>query len=149
MVKLEITIKEYERTAPILRGQVTIRGIEPIFVQFAMENFRHMLVDLEYDISEMSFSSYLIGRERNVPVVAIPVFPNRRFRHSYIFVDTKGKIREPRDLIGKKVGIPSLSTDSTSLDKGNSTTRVPSVRPRSNKVVLRSRTGAPSNQLTG
>ena len=107
MVKLEITIKEYERTAPILTGKVAIQGIEPTFVQFAMENFRHMLVDLEYDISEMSFSSYLIGRERNVPVVAIPVFPNRRFRHSYIFVDTKDRIKEPRDLIGKKVGIPS------------------------------------------
>ena len=106
-IRVEMTIKEYERTAPILRGQVAIQGIEPVFVPFEMENFRHMLADLEYDISEMSFSSYLIAREAGVPVVAIPVFPNRRFRHSYIFVDTKGRIKEPRDLIGKRVGIPN------------------------------------------
>ena len=106
-LRLGITMKEYERTAPILRGQIPIDGIEPTFVPFKMENFQHMLADLEYDISEMSFSSYLIARERSVPVVAIPVFPNRRFRHSYIFVDTKGRINEPIDLIGKRVGIPS------------------------------------------
>src|SRR5579872_1894913 len=104
---LRMTIKEYERTAPILRGQVPIEGIEPNFLSFEMENFRKMLVDLEYDISEMSFSSYLIGKEIGVPIIAIPVFPNRRFRHGYIFVDTRGRIKEPRDLIGKKVGIPS------------------------------------------
>ena len=109
-LRLGITMKEYERTAPILRGQISIEGIELTFVPFEMENFQRMIADLEYDISEMSFSSYLIARERGVPLVAIPVFPNRRFRHSYIFVDTKGRIKEPRDLIGKRVGIPDPSS---------------------------------------
>ena len=64
-LQLRISMKEYERTAPILRGQITLDGIEPTFVPFEMENFQHMIADLEYDISEMSFSSYLIAsRER-------------------------------------------------------------------------------------
>ncbi|MGI0092249.1 MAG: ABC transporter substrate-binding protein, partial [Nitrososphaerales archaeon] len=96
-----ISIKEYERTSPILRRQVAIQGVEPTFVPFSMENFRRMLVNFEFDICEMSVSSYLIARDRGIPVIAIPVFPHRRFRHSYIFIDTKGRIKEPRDLIGK------------------------------------------------
>jgi len=99
-------MKAYDRALPVLSGQVPIEGVDPIFISFEIENFARMLNNLEYDVSEMSFSSYLIAREMGIPVTAIPVFPHRRFRHSYIFVDTKGRIKEPRDLIGKKVGIP-------------------------------------------
>jgi len=105
-LRLSVHMKAYDRALPILTGQVPIQGVEPIFISFEIENFARMLTNLEYDISEMSFSSYLIARDMGIPITAIPVFPHRRFRHSYIFVDTKGKIREPRDLIGKRVGIP-------------------------------------------
>jgi 4,5-dihydroxyphthalate decarboxylase len=40
------------------------------------------------------------------PFVAIPVFPSRFFRHSCIFVSAKSGIREPKDLAGKKIGVP-------------------------------------------
>ena len=40
------------------------------------------------------------------PFIAIPVFPSRFFRHSCIFVYAESGIREPKDLIGKRVGIP-------------------------------------------
>ena len=38
--------------------------------------------------------------------IAIPVFPSRFFRHSCIYVNAKSGIREPKDLVGKKVGNP-------------------------------------------
>ena len=38
------------------------------------------------------------------PLTAIPVFLHRRFRHGFLFVNAKAGIREPKDLIGKKVG---------------------------------------------
>jgi 4,5-dihydroxyphthalate decarboxylase len=40
------------------------------------------------------------------PFVAIPVFPSRFFRHSSIYVNARAGIREPRDLVGKRVGVP-------------------------------------------
>src|SRR6266851_6523908 len=38
------------------------------------------------------------------PLTAIPVFLHRRFRHGFLFVNADAGIREPKDLIGKKVG---------------------------------------------
>ena len=40
------------------------------------------------------------------PFVAIPVFPSRFFRHSCIYLNADAGIREPKDLIGKRVGNP-------------------------------------------
>jgi 4,5-dihydroxyphthalate decarboxylase len=37
--------------------------------------------------------------------MAIPVFPNRKFRHSYIFVRKDSPLKEPAQLTGKRVGI--------------------------------------------
>ena len=37
--------------------------------------------------------------------MAIPAFPNRKFRHSYIFVPENSPLKEPAQLKGKKIGI--------------------------------------------
>ena len=61
-----------------------------------------MLRHREFDVAEMSLSSYVVSLftpER--PFIAIPVFPSRLFRHSCIYVNAGSGIREPRDLIGK------------------------------------------------
>ena len=39
-------------------------------------------------------------------MVAIPVFPSRVFRHSAIYVRKSSGITKPKDLAGKKVGVP-------------------------------------------
>jgi 4,5-dihydroxyphthalate decarboxylase len=57
----------------------------------------------------MSLSSYTLSLFReNPPFIAIPVFPSRSFRHSGIFVNANAGIREPKDLIGKRVGNPEF-----------------------------------------
>jgi 4,5-dihydroxyphthalate decarboxylase len=59
----------------------------------------------EFDVSEMSFSSYLISKFQDpAPFIAIPVFPSRSFRHSGIYINANAGIRKPADLIGKRVG---------------------------------------------
>lgn len=105
-MRLSITLREYDRTSGLLHGEVPIEGVDPNFVPFEIDNFRRMLNFQEYDVSEMSMSSYLVARERGLPLIAIPVFPHRRFRHSYVFVNRDSGIKEPRDLIGKRFGIP-------------------------------------------
>src|SRR5262249_33250345 len=60
----------------------------------------------EFDVSELSLSTYTVLRGRGEPLIAIPVFPSFAFRHSAIFVRADVGIREPRDLVGKRVGVP-------------------------------------------
>jgi 4,5-dihydroxyphthalate decarboxylase len=71
------------------------------------ETFFRMARYREFDIAEMSMSSYTVSLHRDPqPFVAIPVFPSRFFRHSCIYVSAKSGIREPKDLIGRKIGTP-------------------------------------------
>src|SRR2546425_8188682 len=73
--------------------------IEEIFFRFT--KFR------EWDASEMSFGKAvaLLSEERP-DIVAIPVFPSRVFRHSAIYLGRNSSIRKPKDLEGRRIGIP-------------------------------------------
>lgn len=83
-------------------------GIDLVFLNMPVEEtFFRMLRHREFDIAEMSLSSYVMScfaPER--PFVAIPIFPSRFFRHSSIYVNAGAGIHEPRDLIGKRIGNP-------------------------------------------
>jgi 4,5-dihydroxyphthalate decarboxylase len=55
----------------------------------------------------MSLSSYTVSLfKEKQNFIAIPVFPSRFFRHSCIYVNAKSGIKEPKDLIGRKIGNP-------------------------------------------
>jgi 4,5-dihydroxyphthalate decarboxylase len=87
---------------------VRAEGIDLIYNNlFVEETFFRMLRNREFDIAEMSLSSYCVSLMRDDPAfIAIPVFPSRFFRHSCIFVSAKSGVREPKDLAGRKIGVP-------------------------------------------
>lgn len=110
MPKLPLTLAcwNYDRTRALADGRVTVDGVELNYLNLPVEEtFFRMLRHREFDVAEMSLSSYTLSLFReNPPFIAIPVFPSRMFRHSCIFVNAHNGIREPRDLIGKRVGSP-------------------------------------------
>ncbi len=89
-------------------GSVSPDGIELVYLnQPVEETFFRMVRYREFDCSEMSLSSYAASLQaENPPVIAIPVFPSRFFRHSCIFVSAKSGIRQPSDLKGRRIGVP-------------------------------------------
>lgn len=105
---LSLACWNYDRTQALADGSVTVDGIDlNIQTLEVEETFFRMLRHREFDAAEMSLSSYCVTLGRgNSPFIAIPVFPSRLFRHGCIFVGADSGITEPRDLIGKRVGVP-------------------------------------------
>ena len=63
----------------------------------------------EFDIAEMGCSLHLSSHGgSDYPFVALPVFPSKLFRHGFIFINTGAGIGVPKDLEGKKVGVPAF-----------------------------------------
>src|SRR5215470_14929259 len=78
-----------------------------------------MLQKGEFDICEVSLSSYLMAKSRSMPFTAIPVFPRRLFSQSQMWVNVDAGIHSPRDLIGRKVGLNTFQTTLSVLAKGD------------------------------
>jgi 4,5-dihydroxyphthalate decarboxylase len=107
-LRLSLGCWNYDRTRGLLEGRIQPDGIDLNYLDMPVEEtFFRMLRYQEFDCAEMSLSSYAVSLfKEKKHFIAIPIFPSRFFRHSCIYVNTKAGIREPRDLIGKKVGNP-------------------------------------------
>jgi 4,5-dihydroxyphthalate decarboxylase len=109
MSKLNLTLAlcDYDRTQALKTGAVAPQGVDlNVLTLTPEEMFYRMGRFREFDVSELSLSTYTIRRGRGEPLIAIPVFPSKSFRHSAIFVRDGAGIREPRDLRGKRMGVP-------------------------------------------
>lgn len=109
-LRLSLACWNYDRTRALLEGRIPVDGIELTYLNLPVEEtFFRMLRHHEFDVAEMSLSSYVMSRFADAPpFIAIPVFPSRFFRHSCIYVNRNSGIREPKDLIGKRVGTPEF-----------------------------------------
>ena len=106
-LQLSIAMGDYDRTRALLDGSVQIDGVDPVCMTLSPEEmFFRAFRGLEFDISELSFSSYLVKASKGEsPYIAVPVFLSRAFRHTSIWV-RKDRVRRPEDLKGRRVGLP-------------------------------------------
>jgi 4,5-dihydroxyphthalate decarboxylase len=106
-VRLTLACGHYDRTQPLISGQIEVEGVDLNILSHLSSPVRHtrMLVNREFDICELSLSQFLMVRDRGLPFIGVPVFPHRRFRHSYIFVRRGANISRPQDLKGRRIGL--------------------------------------------
>jgi 4,5-dihydroxyphthalate decarboxylase len=113
MADLPITVAsgDYDRVRALKDGRVPFQGCTVTYSTVeANELFIRNLKNREFDVSEMSFSTYITLKDRGQHhYTAVPVFLSRAFRHSAIFVRSD-RIRSPADLKGKRVGTPEYLT---------------------------------------
>ena len=109
MSKLKLTLAcgRYDHTQPLIDGRVQPEGVDLTFLPLRPgETFWRMLNHGEFDISEMSLSSYTILRsEGDTRFIALPVFPSRVFRHSAVYLQANSGMERPQELKGKRVGV--------------------------------------------
>lgn len=97
-----------DRTLGLYTGDVVPQGIDLSYIAFSSPGdlFRRQAQFAEFDVSEMSTSTYLVMTARGDDrLVGLPIFVSRNFRHSQVYVHEDAGIREPADLRGKRVGV--------------------------------------------
>jgi 4,5-dihydroxyphthalate decarboxylase len=109
-VPLTLACGDYEIVRALKEGIVKPDGIDLTVITEMDSTSRHwrFLRNREFDMAEVSCSSYMLARDNDFPVRAIPVFLHRRFRHGFVFINTQKGILSPKDLIGKKIGVKSF-----------------------------------------
>src|SRR5579863_5116959 len=107
-LRLTMACWNYDRTRALMEERVPIDGVELTYLNLPVEEtFFRMLRHREFDVAELSLSSYTVSLFKEpAPFIAIPVFPSRFFRHSCIYIHAGSGIREPKDLAGKRIGNP-------------------------------------------
>jgi 4,5-dihydroxyphthalate decarboxylase len=111
MAKLSVTFAccRYDRTEALREGDVTVEGVDLncLTMSAGREIFDRMVGGLEFEVAELSSSEFIaLAGQGDRRFVALPVFPSRVFRHGYVFVNRRSGITKPKDLEGKRVGVP-------------------------------------------
>ncbi|HEX2565592.1 MAG TPA: ABC transporter substrate-binding protein [Burkholderiales bacterium] len=102
-VPLTVALGPYEH----VRG-LNPQGLSVTLLEIPIEEMHFRFTRFrEWDASEMSFGKVAaLLAEAHPDIVALPVFTSRVFRHSAIYLAEGSKIKSPKDLEGRKVGIP-------------------------------------------
>jgi 4,5-dihydroxyphthalate decarboxylase len=110
MVDVPITIAcgNYDRTRAIRDGTVNVEGCAVTYLPLYPEEIFHRVFKFqEFDVSEISFSSYLRTVAAGTSAyIGIPAFVSRIFRHSSMYIRGGAGIEKPQDLRGKRIGVP-------------------------------------------
>jgi 4,5-dihydroxyphthalate decarboxylase len=109
-LKLSMLTGSYEIVRALKEGEIQPKGIDLSIARFPGTGAIHDAVALRKaaDINEFNGGHYVVQKANGRDdITAIPVFLHRRFRHGFIYVN-KAKVKEPKDLVGKRIGSTSI-----------------------------------------
>jgi 4,5-dihydroxyphthalate decarboxylase len=108
IVRLAITLAcgDSDRTRALGNGRVEVEGVDLTMLTLSPEEtFFRMVRFQEFDVAELSLSTFVLTTQQDAPFVAIPVYPSRAFRHNGIYVYSGSGIESPGQLTGRRVGL--------------------------------------------
>ena len=119
-VPITIAAGDYDRTRAIHDGRVRVDGCDVTYLTLRPEEvFFRAVRHAEFDVTELSFSTYLMLAQRGISAyIAIPVFLSRLFRHSGFYIRTDRGIDGPADLKGKTIGVPEFQVTAAVWQRG-------------------------------
>ncbi|MEA3194621.1 MAG: 4,5-dihydroxyphthalate decarboxylase [Betaproteobacteria bacterium] len=107
-IPLTLAMNPYDHVRDVLSGEVRATGIDIIPLELPIEEIFYRFTKFrEWQASEMSFGKVISLMSEDKPeIICVPVFLSRVFRHSAIYLPENSPIKKPKDLEGKRVGIP-------------------------------------------
>ena len=108
-LNLNFACGSYDLLRPLWEKVVEPAGIDlNVMTMQSPERHGRMLRHEEFDACELSLVGYLVAHDQGRDFTAIPAFPHRRFRHSYMVKRAGCGIDKPSDLNGKRIGLDTL-----------------------------------------
>ncbi|MEV0473110.1 4,5-dihydroxyphthalate decarboxylase [Streptomyces prunicolor] len=102
---VDIASFRYDTTRPLFDGTVAFDGLDAtLHTASTIPEIFAGLTAGRFDVAEFGLTYYLRALDAGAELVALPVFPNRVFRHSCVFVNTHKGIRGPEDLADRTIG---------------------------------------------
>ncbi|HEX9463654.1 MAG TPA: ABC transporter substrate-binding protein [Alphaproteobacteria bacterium] len=119
-IPLTIACGDYDRTRALKDGRVPVEGCAVTYLPMEPEEvFHRAFKHEEFDVCELSFSSYIRSIDSGNPVyLGIPAFVSRVFRHSGVYIRTDRGIKSPADLKGKTIGLPEYQITAVVWQRG-------------------------------
>ncbi|HUQ26466.1 MAG TPA: ABC transporter substrate-binding protein [Burkholderiales bacterium] len=107
-IPLTLAMNPYDHVRDVLNGEVRATGIDLVPLELPIEEIFYRFTKFrEWQASEMSFGKVIsLMSEVNPEIICVPVFLSRVFRHSAIYLPENSSIKKPKDLEGRRVGIP-------------------------------------------
>jgi 4,5-dihydroxyphthalate decarboxylase len=119
-LRLTFAIGDYLHMRELTLGRIKPEGIDLTVLTLPLETIAYrFLATYEWEVSEFSMATYCtMVANGNAPMVGLPVFPSRVFRHGAIFVRDNSPIKTGADLKGKKVGVPQWTQTAVTYVRG-------------------------------
>jgi len=117
---LKTLIGSYGNTQALKDGTVTAPGITLDFVEVTPVHtaFRRMVEQLEFDVSEMAVTTYMVAKAFDKQLAGLPVVLFRKFHHGTILCNVHSGIREPKDLEERRVGMRAFAQTGPTWSRG-------------------------------
>ena len=108
---LRALLGDYPVTRAMKEGRVRSDRVRLEFAPGAspIPHFRRAVRGLEFDVAELALVTFLMARDRGVPLVLLPAVVVARFQHPLLVQDAARPALAPRELEGRRVGVRSYS----------------------------------------
>lgn len=119
-LKISIATWSYDRIQAVKDGRAPVEGCEVTYLSPGIEElFIRTILGGEFDVSEISLSSYLMATSRGESRYrALPIFLSRIWRHSALYIRTDRGIKKPEDLKGRQIGVPEYQVTAALWARG-------------------------------
>lgn len=104
-------------TRAILDGAVRPQGVQVEFASSNVDDNSRGMIAGRFDVAEMSIGTYVQARSRGADLIALPVFPARRFMQPCVLLGNE-KIAVPGDLRGMRIAFPQFWMTSSVWHRG-------------------------------
>ena len=106
-----VVVGNHAHVSSLKTGERQVEGCRLEFVEVKpiYDAFASMVRELKFDICEMAIATYLQAREAGKPISLLPVVMSGNFHHHSITQLPGGRIEDPKQLAGQRVGVRAYS----------------------------------------